>query len=699
MDATECRLRLRRAGFAPLPLTGKKCFLDAWSSKRDTNDNEIRLWSRTYPDWTNTGILTGRAPAIDIDILNPEAAEAVEELARDRFEERGYFLVRFGKPPKRAILLRTQEPFKKLQTLLIAPNGDAEQKVEILADGQQLVVAGIHPETGAPYRWHGGEPGDIALDELPYISAEEARAFLAAAVELLVRDFGYRKVGKPVGAGAADGAGPAGWDRLVANIRDGIALHDSLRDLAAKMAKAGTHPGAIVNQLRAMMEASVAPRDDRFNERMGEIPRLVDSASEKLTAAAQGGPPPAGPPCAIDETLAVFKRWLVLPDLTPVLAVLGATAANYLPGDPVWLGLIAPPSSAKTELLNSIAGLPDTVAAATMTPAGLLSGTPKKQRDKGAKGGLLQQIGKFGILICKDFGSILSMHTETRAEVMAALREIYDGSWTRHIGSDGGRTLSWAGKIGLLFAATSVIDSHYSVIGSLGDRFLFCRLATSNPHNQIASARKHGGAAVTQMRKELAESVARLFAGRSSLLHPMSEYEVEALTPTVALAVRLRGAVDRDRRTRELDAVLGAEGAARLWLTLKQTFGGLVSLGIARETALATVRTIALDSVPPQRLAAYRYVQKYSGQDVQTTDVAAELGLPTVTTRRVLEDLAAYRLIKREKPTAKQTCGSRPPGRRKSKDRPARSGHSWLHRTTLRQLKYPYPQSHHLSEK
>jgi hypothetical protein len=189
--------------------------------------------------------LTRLAPAIDIDILNPEAAEAVEE--------RGNFLVRTGKAPKRAILLRTLEPFKKLQALLIAPNGDTEQKIEILGDGQQLVVAGIHPDTKRPYTWHGGEPGAIARDELPDISADEARAFLDDAIALLVRDFGYRKVGKgPNGAGAAGGGGAADWDQLVANIRDGIALHDSLRDLAAKMAKAGTHPGAIVNQLRAI---------------------------------------------------------------------------------------------------------------------------------------------------------------------------------------------------------------------------------------------------------------------------------------------------------------------------------------------------------------------------------------------------------------------------------------------------------------
>jgi Bifunctional DNA primase/polymerase, N-terminal len=109
-------------------LNGKKPALDAWTAKGDTNDSEIRLWGRLYPYSTNTGILTRLAPAIDIDILNPEAAEAIEELARDRFEESGYFLVRTGQAPKRAILLRTLEPFKKVQALLIAPTATPSRR-------------------------------------------------------------------------------------------------------------------------------------------------------------------------------------------------------------------------------------------------------------------------------------------------------------------------------------------------------------------------------------------------------------------------------------------------------------------------------------------------------------------------------------------------------------------------------------------
>ena len=100
----------------------------------------------------------------------------------------------------------------------------------------------------------------------------------------------------------------------------------------------------------------------------------------------------------------MFDKWLALSDKTPIYAALGTVAANLLPGDPVWTGIIGPPSSAKTEILNSISRLPKVVQAATLTVAGLLSGTPKKQHHTTAQGGLLRQIGDFGIIALKDFG-------------------------------------------------------------------------------------------------------------------------------------------------------------------------------------------------------------------------------------------------------------------------------------------------------
>ena len=402
-----------------------------------------------------------------------------------------------------------------------------------------------------------------------------------------------------------------------------------------------------------MMEGSDArvPRDDRFRERWNDIPRLIDSAVEKYAESPQAAPAPEKKPtpCKINEALAVFDRWLLLPDPTPIYAALGAVAANLLPGDPVWLGLIGPPSSAKTELLNSISGLPYVVQAATLTPAALLSGTPKKQHAAGAKGGLLRQIGDFGIISLKDFGSILSMHTETRAEVLAALREIYDGAWTRHLGSDGGRTLAWKGKVGLLFGATGVYDSHYSVTGALGDRFLLSRLAPAG-RGQFDQALKHGGAGTMRMRKELAEIVARLFAGRQSEHRPIADDEIRFIDSVIMLAVRLRGAIERDRNSREIEAVYGAEGTARIGLALERLLAGLDTLGVERALALSVIRAVALDSVPPTRRRAYEHLtalRQDGNGSASTTAVAKVLALPSVTTRRVLEDLTAYGLIER----------------------------------------------------
>jgi hypothetical protein len=349
---------------------------------------------------------------------------------------------------------------------------------------------------------------------------------------------------------------------------------------------------------------------------------------------------------ALDEVLKVFDRWLALPDHTPVLAVLGTVAANLLPGDPVWLGVIAPPSSAKTEILNSVSSLPYVVQAATLTPAGLLSGTPKKQQHAAAKGGLLRQIGDFGIISLKDFGSILSMRPDAKAEVLAALRELFDGAWTRHLGTDGGRTLSWKGKVGLVFGATGVIDMHYSVIGAMGDRFLLSRLAPAND-KQFRTALKHAGAKTGQMRKELAEAVAHLFEQPRPEPREISEEEIDRLDRIVSLVVRLRGAVERDRQSREIEAVYGAEGTARIGLTLERLLAGLDTLGVNRDVALGVVEAVAMDSVPPLRRRAHQFLTDLHPATAATPAVAQALDLPTVTVRRALEDLAAYGLVSR----------------------------------------------------
>jgi hypothetical protein len=71
-----------------------------------------------------------------------------------------------------------------------------------------------------------------------------------------------------------------GWATPLKKIIEGNDLHDSTRDLSAMLVTAGTNPGAAVNVVRDIMEQSLAPRDERFQERYEDIPRLVDSAQK-----------------------------------------------------------------------------------------------------------------------------------------------------------------------------------------------------------------------------------------------------------------------------------------------------------------------------------------------------------------------------------------------------------------------------------
>jgi Virulence-associated protein E-like domain len=80
-------------------------------------------------------------------------------------------------------------------------------------------------------------------------------------------------------------AQPGGeWDTLGGNILAGKNLHVSIARLAMKMLRGGTPEVMAVQTLRMMMDASQAPRDDRWQDRYDDIPRAVSSAGRKLAA-------------------------------------------------------------------------------------------------------------------------------------------------------------------------------------------------------------------------------------------------------------------------------------------------------------------------------------------------------------------------------------------------------------------------------
>jgi hypothetical protein len=141
-----------------------------------------------------------------------------------------------------------------------------------------LIVGGDHTSDSAvhclrwPGSWHRKDRDHPRLAEIWSINPEreidlsEALAALEEAAPSEPRTESGSEKDRPSGAN---------WQALINNILDGVSLHASLRDLAAKMVKSGSSAGAAVNQLRALLSASKAPRDHRWQARFAEIPRLV----------------------------------------------------------------------------------------------------------------------------------------------------------------------------------------------------------------------------------------------------------------------------------------------------------------------------------------------------------------------------------------------------------------------------------------
>ena len=294
LEAAEAvRLKLRVQGHSPIPVNGKKPLIDGWQNLGGISAEELSRLTAERPDHTNTGALTALMPVLDIDIKDPAAADAAEQLVRDHFGDTGKILTRVGSAPKRAIPFQTAKTYKKIAVTLIAPNGDTGQKIELLCEGQQVVVDGIHPDTGKPYKWFGGNLTEVSRYDLPHLNEAEARMLVQDVVELLVTEHGYTLAPsrpKANGSAATNGKAAGGvdeyangaddWAFLAGNIQKGADLHASIVSLSAKLVAGGMKAGAVVNLIQGLMQQSTAPRDDRFYDRFHDIQRIVDGAAK-----------------------------------------------------------------------------------------------------------------------------------------------------------------------------------------------------------------------------------------------------------------------------------------------------------------------------------------------------------------------------------------------------------------------------------
>lgn len=165
-------------GYDVTPVEGKRPVIKGWSTRPDTAKQYT-----SFPDH-NIGIVLGglcNLIAIDVDVCNELAAKAIQKLIEDEF---GTAPRRIGKAPKFLMPFRCTEPIKKIAGKIFKIDGQKAQ-VEILAEGQQFVAFGIHPETGKEYDWPDDSILDYPIPELPVVTPEALKALLVASEAIL----------------------------------------------------------------------------------------------------------------------------------------------------------------------------------------------------------------------------------------------------------------------------------------------------------------------------------------------------------------------------------------------------------------------------------------------------------------------------------------------------------------------------------
>jgi AAA domain-containing protein/bifunctional DNA primase/polymerase-like protein len=192
------RIKMLGNGYHPVPVVGahvdtpsagKKPTMPGWQTTCATaNQEEVAKWSRSQPNCTNTGILCGEIVGVDIDVLDDVLSAKLTARAQELFGPTS--LRRIGRDPKMLLVYRVEIPHSKLTSPELisgddVDDKDAKAKVEILAQGQQFVGFGIHPDTCAYYRWPDKSPLDVPVSDVPLVTVELLQQFVAEAEQIL----------------------------------------------------------------------------------------------------------------------------------------------------------------------------------------------------------------------------------------------------------------------------------------------------------------------------------------------------------------------------------------------------------------------------------------------------------------------------------------------------------------------------------
>lgn len=348
-------------------------------------------------------------------------------------------------------------------------------------------------------------------------------------------------------------------------------------------------------------------------------------------------------PITYDQMMAVFHKWMLIPDPYFIKFMLACYCANALSQRPVWAIIIAPSGGGKTEVVNSLLSLPDIYSLSTLTPNTFLSGMP------GAKdASLLPKInGK--LVVIKDWTVLMSMQRDAQSEVYGQLRDVHDGAMTKAFGN--GQVRVWKGKVAILACSTESVDQNQQQHTHLGERFVNYRPLMPD-RLAVARIALNNADKQNDMTIELQNAVYAFMKGVNfkQELPALPLEAQEQLINLAEFATKARSGVIRDFGfKKEVLFVPSPEMPTRALQQVALLGQGamIVNGGALLEDDTKMLYKVMLDSIPKTNLMVIKEMAK--GDQQTTAAIASSLGYPTDTIRTYLENQALLKICIREK--------------------------------------------------
>jgi len=343
------------------------------------------------------------------------------------------------------------------------------------------------------------------------------------------------------------------------------------------------------------------------------------------------------------------------------MAVASIISTRLKISDPIWLILIGPSSSGKSQILRPLALTDEKFIHRVddLTENTLLSGAPTKKGEKD-KSFLNNKIGKLGIMVMSDLTVLFSKGSEARNAILSQFRMLYDGEMVKYIGT-ATEPIKWKGSVGVIAGSTPSIYSHFEEVADMGERFIYYRMKSYDIEKatRLSLDRTIYGKELDNILAGMYEEYIRdvVMSMEDVEIPPISEEVHERVLQIAMFASLLRTPVHYDKFSKAIDRVPVSEMPMRVALQLRSLIIGCMCMAYydsgctsweLGDEYIQYIEWCAYSLANEERRACLGVLASVKYDEfVRTQTIADTIGLNTSVIGIILQHLAAIGIVER----------------------------------------------------